>query len=452
MKENFKQYLKEVNSMFWPLVLTFTISNVLQIIDTMMLTNYDELAVAGVASISQFMMTIGPVFFAVLSGIGIFSSQYYGAKDYANLKRTFGLNLTSGIIFGIIGFLIINFFSKDFIMFFTKDNPEIINYGLEYAKMYKFVFLIYPINFAITFAYRSIKLTKYPMYVTTPMVVINTLLNYMFIYGKFGFAPMGAYGAALATFIAYMIAFLINIYMLIKLDLPFMGSFKEVFSFDFKFVKPIIIKTIPIIISEFLFGTARLFYTKAFATLGTSVFLGERIANNLTMLVNGFVFASANTVGAVIGTALGAMKDENDTKSVKEKSKFLLLCLSIVSTSVFLVCWFIMPMIVKLYGAESIEVYNNAVILVKLNGLFAGLRAFSSSILFILRAGGDMFFAAIIDSGLAWMIGLPLTYLAIWMLDVDVVQLKIITLIETVIKVGVAMFRFRTYKWIRKVI
>jgi Na+-driven multidrug efflux pump len=76
MRAKTTKYLKEVNSMFWPLVITFSISNILQVIDTMMLTNYDELAVAGVASLSQVMMTIGPVFFAVLSGIGKFASQY----------------------------------------------------------------------------------------------------------------------------------------------------------------------------------------------------------------------------------------------------------------------------------------------------------------------------------------------------------------------------------------
>jgi len=452
MRAKTTQYLKEVNSMFWPLVITFSISNILQVIDTMMLTNYDELAVAGVASLSQVMMTIGPVFFAVLSGIGIFASQYYGAKDFKSLKKTFGLSITSGILFGIIGFLMISLFSESFINFFTKGNADVLNYGLEYAKMYRFVFLLYPVNFAFTFTYRSIKLTRYPMYITTPMVLINTFLNWVFIFGKFGFEPMGAYGAALATFIAYLIALITNIIMVMKLDLPFKGTIKEIMDFDFQFVKPIIIKTIPIIISEFLFGTARLLYTKAFATLGTSVFLGERIAENLTMFVNGFVFASANTVGAVIGTALGAMKTEKDKEEVKSKSKFLLICLAVVSTSVFVTCWFILPQVVNFYGVESQEVYNNAVNLIKLNGLFAGLRTISSSILFILRAGGDMLYATIVDSGLAWIIGLPLTYLALWLFDVSAFQLKLVTLIETVIKVGVALYRYASWKWVKKVI
>jgi Na+-driven multidrug efflux pump len=290
------------------------------------------------------------------------------------------------------------------------------------------------------------------MFIQTPMVLINTFLNWVFIYGKFGFEPMGAYGAALATFIAYFIATGVNILMVMKLDLPFKGTLKEIFDFDYEFVKPIVIKTIPIIISEFLFGTARLLYTKAFATLGTSVFVGERLAENLTMFVNGFVFASANTVGAVIGTALGAMKTDADKEEVKNKSKFLLICLAVVSTSVFVTCWFILPHAVKLYGVESPEIYNNAVTLIKLNGLFAGLRTISSSMLFILRAGGDMIYATIVDSGLAWLIGLPLTYLALIFLDVNLLQLKLITLIETVVKVGVALYRYSTWKWVKKVI
>ncbi len=452
MKAKTTKYLREINSMFWPLVITFSISNILQVIDTMMLTSYDELAVAGVASLSQVMMTIGPVFFAVLSGIGIFASQYYGAKDYKSLKKTFGLSISSGLVFGVIGFLMISLFSESFIRFFTNDSSIVLNHGIEYAKMYRYVFLLYPINFAFTFSYRSIKLTKYPMYITTPMVLINTLLNWIFIYGKFGFAAMGAYGAALATFISYLVALVINIVMIYKLDLPFKGKISEVFDFDYKFVKPIIIKTIPIIISEFLFGFARLLYTKAFSTLGRNVFVGERIAENLTMFVNGFVFASANTVGAIIGTALGAMKDKADEYEVREKSIFLFKCLLGVSTSVLLVCWFILPNLVFLYNTETKEVFDNAVTLIKLNGVFAALRTISSSILFILRAGGDMLYATIVDSGLAWIIGLPLTYLALYFLDVSTLELKLITLVETVVKVMVALYRYLSWKWIRKVI
>lgn len=450
-----KSFYKNINMIFWPLVLGLIMTSILTIVDAIMLSRYDATGsvFTGVSSIMKYAMTSGPILFAVLTGIGIFASQAYGAKKYEDLKKCFGLTIIGATIFAILNFSFLTIFGDNIIRFFISDNAEGYQYGLEYLRIYKFSAIFFPFSYAIAASLRQIKQTKIPMWINIGTVALNTLLNFMLIYGVswLKIPEMGVEGAAYATLIARIVSVLAFLLILLKYKPAFIGKFKEMFSISWDFYRPILIASIPIILSEALFGIARFMYSKAMAELGSEVLAGEHLAFNITSVMNAFVMATANVCAIMIGVALGQAKKAED---VDETANHLLGFMMIVSVGVFLVTFFILPLGVKLYGSDNETLVSSANQILKVNALFLALRVFSSGITFMIRAGGDTIFALFIDSGMAWLIGLPLTYIVLYMYKdtLTPLQLRSMILSESITKVALAFWRFRSKKFLKKLV
>ncbi len=62
---------------------------------------------------------------------------------------------------------------------------------------------------------------KYPLYASIISVILNTLLNYILIFGKAGMPEMGVKGAAVATVVSQSASFILTLYFDIKVMLIF---------------------------------------------------------------------------------------------------------------------------------------------------------------------------------------------------------------------------------------
>lgn len=454
-----KKFYRDINKIFWPLIFGLIMTSILTIVDMIMLSQYDKsgYGVTGVSTVMKYAMTSGPVLFAILTGVGIFASQAFGAKKYDDLKKCFGLTLIGATIFAILDLTFLTFFGKNIITFFLKKDNEgfLLQYqsAIDYLKINKYSSLFFPFSYAIAAALRQIKQTKIPMWINIGTVALNTLLNYIFINGVSwaGIPSMGIEGAAYATLVARISSLAIFLIVLVKYKPPFLGKAKEMFNISWKFYKPILIVSIPIIVSETMFGIARFMYSKFMSELGNEVLAGEHIAFNITSVMNAFVMATANVCAIMIGVALGAAKKGED---IDDTANHLLGFMTIVSIGVFLITFFILPFGIKLYGSENEILISSANQILKINAIFLALRVFSSGITFMIRAGGDTWFALFIDSGMAWLIGIPLSYLAL-VLYIDTItpmQLRAVVLTESTSKVGLAFWRFRSKKFLKKLV
>ena len=117
--------------------------------------------------------------------------------------------------------------------------------------------------------YRNINRPKIPLVVGIMAMFINIIVNYILIFGLYGFPKMGIQGAAMGTCIAQIVSLLVHILFAYYTHQPFIGTLQEMFTFDMHFVKPILQKTQSIIFNELLFGFGSTLFIKAFGALGT---------------------------------------------------------------------------------------------------------------------------------------------------------------------------------------
>ncbi len=434
-----------INSIFWPIVISMLITSTLAVIDGIMISRYDNAAVAGVQSISAFSQAIGPMFWAVVVGIGVFSAQYAGAKDYEGLRKTFGLQIVSAIVFGFIGFLIMSFFASNIVELFISEssNQDSFNYALDYAKYFRLNYLVYPINLVFTYQYRYAKRTRLALYVSTGLVLSNTILNYFLI------PVLGAGGASLATFLSNLIFILVNVVVSRTLKMNFIEKLTDVFNFDKVLIKKVVKVALPIIISEAFFGIGRYAYSFAYAHASIQAFTVDKVAFQLMQLPNAFVMASANTISVIIGNYLGAGKSEDE---MKKAGNSMFKFMALISVSVFVVSFVILPYVAKLYGIVSGDAYNQTVFYIRINGVYLAFRAFSSAILFLIRAGGDVKFGLYTDILTTWFIGIPIVLLGAFYFDVSENMLKVLQLSDIISKTAFMLYRYKKYYWLKKVV
>lgn len=122
------------------------------------------------------------------------------AKDYKGGKAAFKHGVFLCTILGISLFLLV-YFSKP-LMYLMKQPKEVVELALPYLDLV--AFSLVPLVFFQAFKQFSdgLSLTKYPMYATILANVINVLLNYLLIFGKFGFPELGIVGAAYGTLVS----------------------------------------------------------------------------------------------------------------------------------------------------------------------------------------------------------------------------------------------------------
>ena len=118
-------------------------------------------------------------------------------RKCANLfQNSFVMNLLLG------GLIILIMFGGSFYMHLMGQDSEVVAYGVPYFR----IMLVSLIPMLVFFSFKQfmegIGNTRVAMIITIVTNVINIALNYVLIYGKFGFPELGVLGAAYATLIA----------------------------------------------------------------------------------------------------------------------------------------------------------------------------------------------------------------------------------------------------------
>ncbi|OMP31131.1 MATE family efflux transporter [Mangrovimonas sp. DI 80] len=154
------------------------------------------------------------MFIAMSLGIGFSTAitplvaEADGAEDFQQGKSAFKHGLFLCTLLGILLFLVV-YFSKP-LMYLMKQPTEVVEYAMPYLDLVAFSLIPLIVFQAFKQFSDGLSMTKYPMYATLLGNIVNVVLNYIFIFGKFGFPELGIVGAAYGTLASrfIMVAFL----------------------------------------------------------------------------------------------------------------------------------------------------------------------------------------------------------------------------------------------------
>ncbi len=439
----------KIKKLFWPIALTMLLTNTLSFVDTIMISNYNIIGVSAITTATQIQFIFGPIYFAILMGVNVYTVQYYTRKDYSLLKKLSGIGLT--LLFGLvsINFIVILFFEPYLINFFVEENSSIAILAANYMYFFKFSLLLMPIDMFFSYQYRAIKKPKIPLVIGTMQSFINIIFNFFLIYGIGIFPELGITGAAISTLLSRSIVVCIHIIVAKKINAPFIGKFNELFSYNKELFKEVFFNALPLMIVELGFGLSNVIYLKIYAMTSIVEFTAYNIVKSISFLINAFVIATANVSGIIAGSTIAVLKDGQEDK-LKDQMKDLFKFMGLNSIIILIISFIFLPLLIPIF-TKDIEYYAYMKKLLMINGIWMAIRVFSSSIIAILKSGNDNHFVMLVDAGSSYLFGIPITLIVYFIFTPSIVVLRSMIILEVICKLTLGIYRYNKKKWVRKV-
>ncbi len=275
-----------------PVMITQAGQMVVQFADNIMVGHLGTVEFAGVAFANS-VFVIGMVFcICFTQGLTPYAGQNYGKGKYREVARYFQNSFIMDIFLCVImaGIML----SLIPLMQYMGQDPEI----LDYARSYYRILVISLVPFILFFAIRNfsegIGITKYAMYITVASNIINIFLNWVLIFGHWGFPRMGVNGAAIATLISRIIMF-ISFAVLLAYINPYKKYLRLIRKpfIDGKKIKELLKTSVPIALQGLVEVTA-------FSLSGIMVgWFGKEAmaANQIALTITTFSFMIAQGIG-----------------------------------------------------------------------------------------------------------------------------------------------------------
>ncbi len=309
MKINWKIF-KEILYLAIPAVGEMTLYMMIWIFDTMMIGKYGgQLAVSSVGLSTEIIYS----FFNIIIAVGVSTaltsliSRAIGSKDYKKAEIIANAGIKIAVVLALIFFSLL-FFVPDKILNLAGATKEMLPLATRYAKISSFSFFLLTLSSTTNGIFRGIKDTKTSLYVAGSINIVNLFLDYVLIFGNFGFPEWGITGAAVATVAGNFIGILLQWSRLKKL--PFKIS---LFSYvSKKDIWEIIRFAVPSGLQEANFSLSRLLGLTFILSLGTTAFAANQIGIAIEAISTMPGWGVAIACTALVGHSIG---ENNPNKS-----------------------------------------------------------------------------------------------------------------------------------------
>ena len=453
MDSSVKELYKKVFTIGIPVSIENMIYSLMNFIDVFMVGKENvalglgTAAVAGLGFANQVFMIFIVSLFGLNSGGGILAAQYYGKKDYKNLKKCLGITITVGLLFSFLFFLMGLFIPEKIIGIFTSD-PKVLKLGANYFRIIALIYPLIGLGYSFNMQLRAIGKNQYSLYSTIIGLCINLVGNYLFINGNLGFPAMGVVGAAIATVIARIVSVFYLIYIIYKNKLPMAGNFQELFKLSWGFIAKALKISLPVFGHEIMWVTGVSMYVIIYGRIGTEATAAIQVVKSISNLVFTLVFGLSSGTAAIIGQEIGAGNEENAYKYGVELLKISL----VIGTAVALFVYAICPVVLILMKVDS-AIYPLARQIVFSEGILIIIKTTGTLfIVGVLRAGGDTLWTMFADLIPLWTFAIPLTYIAGLKFGLPVALVYLCSGSDELLKMPFCIQRLKSRKWINNLV
>ena len=397
----------------YPVILGMLGHTVVQLVDNIMVGQLGTAELAAVSLGNSF------VFIAMSLGIGFSTAitpllaEADSEGNFKKGKSAFKHGLFLCVVLGIL--LAITVFTAQPLLYIMGQPPAVVALALPYLNVVTISLIPLIIFQAFKQFSDGLSLTRYPMYATIVANVVNVVLNYMFIFGKFGAPQLGMVGAAIGTLVSRVVMVLFLWFLLYykKKSRPFVTNIK-LFVLSRSMLKKIISLGAPSALQMFFevaIFTAAIWLS---GILGKNPQAANQIALNLSAMT--FMVAMGFSVTAMIrvGNQKGLQRFD-ELRRIAFSIFLLATILAVVFAIVFLLFHQILPHIYldsnnTLELADTNEVVAIAAKLLLVAAVFQISDTIQVVTLGALRGMQDVKIPTIITLVAYWGVGFPVMY------------------------------------------
>jgi len=430
-----------------PISIQGVVSATLGLVDNLMVGSLGEAELAAVGIATQLFHLHYMLLFGFISGTATFMAQFFGTKDFPNIRKVLGFAITVAFAAGVV-FFILGFGFTDTILRIYTDDPQLIALARPYVKICSFTFFTLALSFPLEMGFKTTQQTKVPMVISIVVFSTNVCLNYILIFGKFGAPALGVAGAAVGTAIARLLEVGISITFAARKSNCFHGPLKSFFGWNRDMILRMLKNSAPTTLNEFMWQLGQSMYVAAFARIGTTAYAAFQAAASINSLFTHAAFSIGDATLILIGEKLGEGKKDEAYVLGKKLLKIgvffgIILGGMLILSAMPLVNLFNLTALGKQFCFRILLVYGLTMWL----GLYNGIQITGT-----LRGGGDTKFAMIAEVLCVWTVAVPLAFISALVFKLPIFLAVLVVKLEDAVKCVILTKRFLSKKWMNNVI
>ena len=438
-----KAFLKRLVNLTLPLAFQALMLALVAASDAVMLGRVEQNSMAAVSLATQIQFIQNMMLCAVTGSIAILGAQYWGKGDKQTIHKIFGMSLRIAFVISLFVCVLCVGFSRQLMMIFASDS-ELIRIGAGYLRIAGWSYLLTGFSQCFLGMMRVTDHADRCAFISSGAVVINIILNAIFIFGFLGIPAMGANGAALATLLARIIELVWAVISSYQKDFihPSLG---DLIVRDKLLARDYIRCGMPLAGAAMFWGVGFTSYTAIMGHMGTDAAAANSVAAVVRDLMCCLCDGISAAGGIIVGNELGS-GDLVKGKLYGGRISRLSVYIGLFSTLVILLVtplvtsFMILTPLAKRYlvGMMVIMAFymiGRAINTVIINGVFA--------------SGGDTLFDVYSLAVSMWCIAVPLAFLGAFVFKWPVLAVYACTCVDEVGKLPWVFIHYRKYKWVK---
>lgn len=411
--------------------------------DTFMLGNVEQNMMSAVSLATQVQFVQNMIIFAAVGATSILGAQYWGKNDKRSVNDIFCLCLKVCGFVSFVFFALCVFCPQVLMSIFTNDS-ELIVIGCRYMRIAGWSYLLTGFIECYLTVMKISDKAKHSAAISSATVILNIVLNAVFIFGLFGLPAMCVQGAALATLISRVIEFLWAVFISFRKDFISPDA-KSLFSMNRTLALDFTKCALPLLGAGLLWGVGFTSYTAFMGHLGQAAAAANSIAAVVRDLVCCACNGIASAAGIIVGNELGAGNLEKGKKYGIRLAKISFV-LGFASTFVmFALTPFVVHFLKLSQEAHGLLVGMMCIMAVYMIGRCVNTVIING----VFSAGGDTLFDMYSLAVCMWGIAVPLAFLGTFLFHWNVLIIYACTCLDEVGKIPWVIHHFRRYKWVK---
>ena len=444
-----KSFLRRLFAIALPITLQSMMFSSRSLVDVLMLGQLGEaeIAAVGVAARATFVTTI--MLLGVTTGGALLTAQYWGAGNNVGVRQSTSLTWMISMVFAAFTVVLFVLFPEP-IMRLTTDSEEVIRLGADYLVISSVSMFAVACVASMAVGLRAMHQPGLSTFFSGIGILSNIFLNWVLIFGQFGFPAMGIKGAAIATIISGAIE--------VTCLFSYLWFKKHIIAFGLDDIRASLVLdkitrflklSLPTTFNFLAWAGGLFAYHAIMGQAGVQGLAALSVMTPVESIALAMLIGSSNAAALLVRKQLGA-KNFDPVYYQAWATVILNVLIAVVVAILLLLS---NQLILDAFSALTPETRHLAEQFMVILAVGVVLRSVPMmAIVGVLRAGGDVKFCLYQDLIAQWVISIPLAAFGAIYLGFEPQWVYLLFLTEEVVKWGTCLHRMASKKWMKNLI
>ena len=437
---------REVLVVAVPLILSTATWSVQHFVDRMFLTWYSPETIAAAMPAGMLNFTIISLFMGTAGYVSTFVAQYYGAKRYHRIGPAIWQGIYISLFGGLVLLCVIPLAEPAFRL--IGHSPKIQQHEIIYFQILCLGGGAYIGSYALSGFFSGRGKTWPVMWVNVATTIVNLVLDYALIFGRWGFPELGIKGAAIATVVAGVFSLLVFFVLLFAGGNDHIYHTRRGWRLEKDLLGRLLRFGFPSGVQFFLEIGAFTGFVLVVGRLGTASLAATNIAFNINTLAFMPMIGCGIAISILVGQYLGSEKSDIAQAAVYSGFHLTFVYMTTIAAAyVLLPDLFVSPFAHNADPEGFAEIYGYSVVLLRFVAIYCLFDTMNIIFCSAIKGAGDTRYVMIMTTILSVFILIIPVYLTVEVLEAGLMVAWVFAT-AYVISLGVTFYlRFLGGKW-----